>query len=402
MKMTKISELPIIPENYAVENYMRISNMDIKIHMTENERRFINGLISFYEPQNILEVGVHRGEGTINIKNASASIESRVVSIDKAVEWFQFGKTCRPGEMLTEIYPEFKRDNWKLITGKDPSEVMDQLNIKFDFAVIDSGHDHPCEALNFITILPYLNDGAIVVLHDITNWMYPGAEGSYAPPLLLSSVCAEKILCKSEELPFPNIAAFQVTPDTRKYSQNVFDVLLLPWRYFDKKDVENIYAIVKKHYSSKEISTFEMAVDMAQWQKRMTMKVFGFSSRSVIKKAFNRLDNDTVFYGAGRNYFEMRHSLTNMDINFDYQIWDKNAENIQKAGVSRVSLPDFETKARPQQIMVITIANQSIYDTVRKQFEHLGYTVYHGVGSLIKTMDDLRRAEKVKLLNNKK
>jgi len=385
MKTTKISELPIVPENYSVENYMKISGMDLDILMTQNERCFINGLIQFYEPQNIIEIGVNRGGGSVNILNAAAKTAC-VVSIDKMAEWVFRERIYKVGEIVTENYPDFKQDNWRLITGKDPSEVMDELNMKFDFAVIDSGHFHPCETLNFISILPYLNDGAIVAMHDIINYMYTN-EAQYAPRLLMSSVCAEKIStmpCEKRE--FPNIVAFQVTQDTHKYIQNVFDILLFPWQYFDEKDVANVYNLVKKHYTPKQISTFEEAVNVAHLSKNKIQYLFGYSDIGFIQGVFNKLDKDTVFYGGGNRCLEMLNSLINMNIVFEFRIWDQNAHNIKAIFDKQVTFPDFETKARHGQIMIITIENIEIANIVRNSFELLGYKVYHGIKQLIQQM----------------
>jgi len=387
MKSTKISELPIVPENYAVDTYERISDMDLSILMTETERRFINGLIKYYEPENIIELGVHRGGGTVNILNA-ASESSRVVSIDKATDgvqydWIQYDKTCRIGEILTEKYPNFKKDNWKLITGKDPSEVMDELNMKFDFAVIDTAHIHPCETLNFISILPYMNDGAIVIMHDIVN--YIDEELQYAPRLLMSAVCAEKMLLRSyEPRPFPNIVAFQITQDTRKYIQGVFDVLAFPWAYFNRKDISNVYNLVKTHYTHKQILTFEMAVNINKYLALRTLT--GTYDKLIIENVFKNLNKDTIFYGAGQKCNAMLEFLLDFDIEFNFQIWDMNADNIKKIFDKPVILPNFETKARLGQIMVITIDGKKIADSIRKQFEPLGYIVYHGIKSLFSEM----------------
>ena len=388
MKTTRISELPIIPENYAVDNYKRISGMDLDILMTEEERRFINGLIQFYEPQNIIEIGVHKGGGTVNILNA-ADESTHVVSIDKATEWFHCEKICKVGEILTENYPNFRQDNWKLIVGKDPSEVMEELNMKFDFAVIDSGHFHPCETLNFISILPYLNDGAIVIMHDTSNYMYCN-EKQYAPRLLMSSVCADKITTMPcEEREIPNIVAFQVTQDTCKYIQNVFDILLFPWQYFYKKDVESVYNFVKKHYLPKQQIAFEKAINI---MSLLNIDSNIFSSPIIIQNVSNRLKNvlnklnkDTIFYGAGTNFNEIIRLLPE-EISFDFRIWDRNADKIKEICNKPVSYPDFETKVNGT-VMVITIANKIIANSIAEQFEQLGYTVYHSIKALTQKME---------------
>ena len=39
--------------------------------------------------------------------------------------------------------------------------------MKFDFIFLDTAHSAPGEILNFIELLPFLNENAILVLHEI-------------------------------------------------------------------------------------------------------------------------------------------------------------------------------------------------------------------------------------------
>jgi len=51
--------------------------------MDQSERFFINGLIRYYQPKTILEIGIAKGDGTVNILNAISDMpNSSLVSID--------------------------------------------------------------------------------------------------------------------------------------------------------------------------------------------------------------------------------------------------------------------------------------------------------------------------------
>ena len=139
---------------------------------------------------------------------------------------------------------------------------MDTIDEKFDFCVIDTYHHHPVEVLNFIAILPWLNDGAIVVMHDTTAFEWRTKSTflrMLAPRLLLSTVCAEKYIpdLPSGNMTVSNIAAWQVNVDTRKYCQNLFDILYLPWEVgISKKTYQSMSSLVQKHYSAQLSRTF--------------------------------------------------------------------------------------------------------------------------------------------------
>ena len=54
MKADRITELPIVPENYDVDWYNKIDYSRINCKMAELEKRMINGLIRYYRPKRLL------------------------------------------------------------------------------------------------------------------------------------------------------------------------------------------------------------------------------------------------------------------------------------------------------------------------------------------------------------
>lgn len=71
LNTTKIIEIPIIPKQYDLENYDRVDRSLFKSEMMDCKRRFVHGLILYYQHENILEVGIASGGGTVNIINVS-------------------------------------------------------------------------------------------------------------------------------------------------------------------------------------------------------------------------------------------------------------------------------------------------------------------------------------------
>ncbi|GHU18444.1 hypothetical protein FACS189475_03920 [Betaproteobacteria bacterium] len=373
MKSTRISALPIIPEQYGglPHDYDNIPNF--LNQMTIDERRFVSGLIRYYEPDMLLEIGVFRGEGTINILSAIADMDSKLVSIDKLEKFsFEGNVAYQVGTVAMDVYANTLNDKWHLLTGKDPSEVMEELNRMFDFVMIDTAHLHPVESMNFLSVLPWLNDGAIVVMHDISNYLnnYDGAYAhceEYAPRLLMSAVCAEKIEPTGVSFSgFPNIVAFQVTQDTRKYIQNVFDVLMMPWAIYPINDVKNVHKLVKKYYTGKQIAAFEMASKLNEGIHLPTI-------------SWTELKSDTVFYGAGQEMRKLLCQINAHGLFFDFTLWDINAGKIANMDEHPVTVPDFETCANPGQKMVVMIANRLEVNRICRQFRVLGFEVFHGV-----------------------
>ena len=390
MKNTKISELPMIPEKYETDHYAQIDYVDLQSEMTDEERRFINGLIRWYEPENILEIGVSRGGGTVNILNAISDMDAKLVSIDRAKTWWVDENHLVGEDVAKSGVPTGK---WRLITGVDPSEVLDELDVMFDFCVIDTTHEHPVENLNFLCALPFLNDGAIVALHDITCYLFGDIDRYFANRILMMTVCAEKLEPISVSATgYPNIVAFQVTQDTRKYVRNIFDSLMMPWE-MAPSGLEKVNLFIDKHYPAELVSYYYQAVGL---QKRIPFikQIGGFLLKTNLEPplftAFDdwrRLGDGVIFYGAGRGMRYLPETGRELGWCFNYPIWDINAEQIGAINGHPVSLPDFESPAKPGQRVVITIDDKQVFSQVRGQLVHLGYRVFHGLRELA---DDIR------------
>ena len=257
------------PELYQADHLAHIDFSLLHSEMQPVERQFINGLLRYYKPSKILEIGVSRGAGTVTILNAISDMpETQLVSIDR-LDYF-YGDGCTPvGAEARNLYPDIVDTKWKLFTGVEPSQILPKINYKFDFLVLDSLHAHPIESFNFLCALPYLSDGAVVVIHDISlHLLFPK---SIAPRILMCSVAAEKLFISHEYVPINdkgdlahNIVGFQVDADTRKYIENVFHSLMHPWEVFHLDDAELVRNLLVKHYPDKLIQVFDRALTLNQ------------------------------------------------------------------------------------------------------------------------------------------
>ena len=227
----KLCNLAPEPEIYGKERADELSSaVEGLSEMHATERAFVTGLLLHYKPQKVLEIGVSAGGGTVVILNAIRDIEgAHLHSIDLFERYYR-DKSKFSGWMVDEFTPELK-SIWTAHLGKDAVEVIDEIGAGIEFLVLDTAHIHPVETLNFLCVLPYLNDGAIVVLHDISLHLQRlgYATASYAGRLLFQTVTAEKLLPVEKYAPCANIGAFQVNSDTRKYAFDLFSSLYLPW-----------------------------------------------------------------------------------------------------------------------------------------------------------------------------
>ena len=67
---------------------------------------------------------------------------------------------------VNQYFPELTIKR-KLYIGEQAHKFLINLNIKFDFLVLDSTHVSPGEIINFIEALPVLNKNEVIVIHNL-------------------------------------------------------------------------------------------------------------------------------------------------------------------------------------------------------------------------------------------
>lgn len=367
MKTTKISQLPIRPEKYGEHFEPNFQDTD----MTKEERLFVSGLIKFYEPENILEVGVAGGGNSANILNTIQKMENvELISVDIADV---FGEH-KVGEFVYQYFQEIPDGKWELLVGEDPSVRVEKLDKTFDFLILDTAHAHPIESLNFLSVFPYLNENAIVILHDITLYMdmlnKKEEMTCFATGILNSVICAEKLLPEIAGFGgYTNIVAFQISADTKKYIRNVIDSLMLPWECFPR-NICDIGSFIHRHYSNELKSLFWKAVEL-------NLMIQIRKNKQISKELLLKLqEHNVIFYGAGKGMEEILFLLRADEFGFDFPIWDMNAKRIRDYQVIK---PDFISRSKAEQIIIVSIKDYGIYRDICKKLEPLGYTVLHGL-----------------------
>ena len=158
--------------------------------MEKNERYFLNGVIRYFKPAKILEVGVSQGGGTALILNAIKDLDSQLISVDYCEKYYGGGENGGKlsGWLVDEKFSNLK-DKWQIYRGGD-----------IDVLVLDSAHIHPWETLNFLCVLPFMKRDSWCVLHDISLFYRAGRENELACRYLFSYVVSDyKIMPAPEE-----------------------------------------------------------------------------------------------------------------------------------------------------------------------------------------------------------
>ncbi len=250
--------------------------------MSEFDTAFLCGALKTFRPKKILEVGVAAGGSTAIILQALEEIGAtyEMHSIDLAERQVHFRN--EPTGFLATLAKErvFGKmsGTHKFHIGKILPQIIDEIGSGIDFVFLDTMHSLPGEVLDFLTVLPYLADNAVVVLHDVSLHHYSdnfkntsgtfqpfGSPCNIATGVLFGAVTAEKFLNfqPDEELfRYPNIAAFKVNEQTAANIENVFLSLILRWNYFPDEQVKIYRQHYRRFYSDALVEIFQDAVDM--------------------------------------------------------------------------------------------------------------------------------------------
>lgn len=241
------------------------------IEQSQSEYEFLFSLTKQTQPRKVLELGVSRGSSAVVLLSAIKELEdAHLYSIDYNENHYKdVGKKTG---FVMDSYPELK-EKWKLFTGDVAGKFMEEIGGDIDMVFIDTVHFLPGEALDFLMVLPYLKENAIVVFYD-TNYQALGYNYGMINNLLMSSIVGEKILPEfakdfyfeaKVDIPFPNIGAIQINRETRENIWNIFNILSIPWSYMPKeKDILIMREAFKKHYDSLYRDMFEKSLLLAK------------------------------------------------------------------------------------------------------------------------------------------
>jgi hypothetical protein len=364
--------------------------------MTASERSFVENLVRHFKPAHILEIGVSAGGSSVVLLEAVKNMpNTTVTSIDTREKWYR-DPSFSTGFLVDKLYPGGGGGNpqWTLISGKDPVEVMESLGLTFDFMLLDTVHVHPIEFLNFLTALPYMSDNAVVVLHDIA--LYCGGIGNgkahldvfprtpLTCKLLFDSVTAWKFELPDDDYPrpqyFPNIGAFQLSPDTWKYIRDLFSMLRFPWGAYPEK-LPEIQSVIEKYYNEECLSLFQKAVVvnlslLMNTENNYDFMDFGDVFNVIYKNKEDLADKlnksrKIIFYGAGKFCRGLLIVFRMLKLPLPDNIWDiKYKKSLNYYGIP-ASEPGFD-KLDTNDIVIITNESDIVAENVSEKVRDAG------------------------------
>lgn len=293
-------EYEIIDELCEIEN---------KCEMSRDQIAFLCGLLKWKKPRKIVEVGVAEGGTTAIIikcleSMGGISVEYHAVDILERC-WNDSNKDT--GYVVNEVYenlPEMINMFWHL--GNCLPHYIDDIGDGIDFVILDTVHAIPGEILDFLAIYPYLQNNAVVVLHDITLCQWIGSEDSICTNVLYGAIPGMKLLPAGTidgSKYFSNLGAVQLSHNKNDDITNIFWGLTLPWRYMLDDHTFMLYGSLYKKYYGKEYEDYFVDIVKVNQNRIEDKKQQEKRSKDTIAQFHEVLcRSDRIFlYGAG-NY----------------------------------------------------------------------------------------------------
>ena len=247
-----------------VDKYKNLTNIsEIEqiplCEMSYDQRLFLYQFLQEYKPQKVIELGVSAGGSSSLILQTISKWNGHLYSIDVQEKYYR-NPQKDTGFVVKEKYPELQK-YWTLYIDENTSQFMDKIGDNIDLAFIDTAHVNPGEILDFLMVLPYLKENAIILFHDTTLSLRYRA--CYTNAALMSSISGKKYLLEQDNTnilkpKYGNIGAIKINSKTRENIFDIFNLLLMPWEYMLSETQYNSFlAHFSKFYEKDLVNIFE-------------------------------------------------------------------------------------------------------------------------------------------------
>ena len=214
--------------------------------MWNNQREFISGIIRKFKPKKILELGVMHGGSSIIILNAIKDIKnSHLYSID-------INNSPQIGICVKEIF-SYLADKWTLFKGNIAAKYMKDIGKNIDLAMVDTSHFEPGEILDFLLILPFLKEEAIIIFHDIdhqiTHSKGKNMRFYWAPYIIFNLIRGKKFYPSGPGVLNKDIGAIKLEKNQKRFIHDYCRALGGHWEYFlAEEHIQIIKSFFEKYY----------------------------------------------------------------------------------------------------------------------------------------------------------
>lgn len=342
--------------------------------MSEFDSAFLCGILRKFTPRKVLEVGIAGGGTTAIIEKCLCEINDNfeLYSIDISEEFYRDNK-LKSGHLGIELDNKLMKTNnytHKYLYGNVACSFSDVIGGEIDCLILDTVHSMPGELLDFLSLLPFLKEGCVVVLHDIVynHTSRDRLKSEFSNILLFSAVSGNKYINNDEtsKKGIANIAAFTVDKSTRDNIGDLFLALLVYWKYMpEERFLLEYKRIIKEYYNSYLNRLFDAAIELNRCDIIVRDKRWQFPFYWIPENA------KVVIYGAGNVGKEFVFQIKKQKSIKIVKWVDQNYCNIAVPWVENVDVL-LSVHEDEYDCIVIAVENKSIAEEIKKQLIIMG------------------------------
>lgn len=216
--------------------------------ISELDSIFLAGLACHAGARKIVEIGVASGWSSAVLLQATASGRSgaEVYGIDLAPKFYLNGE-IDTGQAVKEVVPELA-SQYRLLTGALAFERMAEIGA-IDFAFIDGHHYHPWAMLDLLSLLPFIERGRWVALHDLNLCTFERHKHTNRGPYYLFYLWPDQKL-HSTQVP-AMIGAINIDRKPSDYLPLILEMLYTPWELsIDRAILERFEIFIGEYFGS--------------------------------------------------------------------------------------------------------------------------------------------------------
>lgn len=234
--------------------------------MTHVESGFLCELIQRYKPRKILEVGVAEGGTTCIILNTlQEELQgTKVYSIDISEKCYRREEKLS-GYLARENHDLIAPDiEWEIYTGGHTFDFLKKIGKGIDMLILDTVHSLPGELLDYLAVIPFLSDNALIVIHDTMLHVNRKFNRNNSNVFLSSLISGQKILCdeydNERELGYASIGAV-LTENALVDAERIAESLIFTWEYLPAyAELEEYRKWYRRYYTDDFMYLFGKAI----------------------------------------------------------------------------------------------------------------------------------------------
>lgn len=214
--------------------------------ISDYDSRFLAGLANFANARNVVEIGVASGWSSAVLLKALNTLgaEHRVTGIDLSPTYY-LDASIPTGHAVQETVPQLA-GNYRLLTGKLAFDAMSEVG-KVDFAFIDGHHMHPWATLDMLSVLPFIDRGRWVAMHDLNLCTFERHRHTNRAPFYLFYMWPDQKLHSTQQPTM--IGAVLVERSPADYLPTLLEILYTPWEIdVDPADLSRLASTTGEHF----------------------------------------------------------------------------------------------------------------------------------------------------------